>query len=58
MITSVQHVTIMIMLPICVGPHDRVLHYASTVAAPTTGQAISPETPGTTENNHMELQIP
>ena len=58
MIIFVQHVIITIMLPICVGPHDRVLQYAFTVAALTTGQVIAPEIHGTTGNNHVKLQIP
>ena len=57
MITFAQPVIIMIMLPICVGPHNRVLPYAFTVAVLTTGQAIAPETHGTTESNCMELLI-
>ena len=53
-----QHITIMTMLPICVEPHDRVLQYAFTVAALTTGQVIAPVIHGMTENNHMKPQIP
>ena len=53
MITFVLHVTITNMLLTCVGPQDRALPFAFTVATLTTGQAIAPEIPETTENNCM-----
>ena len=54
MIIFAQCVIIMIMPHTCVEPHARALQSVFTVATPTTGQVIAPETHGTTENNRMQ----